>query len=69
MKQEEFAALPEPQKLAFDHLYIRQKDEAAVPVTYFRLVEISQYSHSLGCLMVPCFGIWYGIETDGYTHT
>ena len=22
-----------------------------------------------GCVMVPCGGIWFGVETDGYTHT
>ena len=22
-----------------------------------------------GCVMVPCGRIWFGIETDGYTHT
>lgn len=22
-----------------------------------------------GCIMVPAFGMWFGIEPDGYTHT
>ncbi len=22
-----------------------------------------------GCIMVPCDGMWLGIETDGYAHT
>jgi hypothetical protein len=23
----------------------------------------------MGCVMVPAMGMWFGIETDGYTHT
>ena len=40
------------------------------PMTYreFRRL-VTPYFDSSGCIMVPHHGTWFGIETDGYTHS
>jgi hypothetical protein len=40
----------------------------SVPTIQYRRFR-NRVSPGPGCIMVPCAGIWLGIETDGYTHS
>lgn len=61
------------QRLAIKRLVDRNNDGKAPDaghITYKQLrKQIQPYFDKSGCVMVPLWGMWLGIETDGYTHS
>jgi hypothetical protein len=53
------------QRTSLDRLYDRLFVDELAPVD----VEISPLLGGGGCVMFQHDGVWYGVETDGHTHT
>lgn len=72
MTQEEYTTLPAAQKQALDRLFLRQEREAEQPVEWEQFRELAYVAGRIGTDYVgvgPVFGMFFGIEVDGYTHT
>jgi hypothetical protein len=49
---------------------LRKGKRPPSPLTYRQLRKsITPLFGGRGCVMVPLWGMWIGIETDGYTHS
>ena len=63
------AVLTREQRKGCFKLYIRTITEETPTQSYLQFRRKAEFSHIMGCLMVPYFGMWAGIEPDGYTHS
>jgi hypothetical protein len=54
---------------ALGKLFDRQLIESENPKTFSEFCELARMDTMMDCVMVPCFGMWLGIEKDGYTHS
>ena len=57
------------QREAMGRLYLRTVNEIPAPQSYLKWRRNVVNDRLCGCLMVPFFGMWCGIEPDGYTHS
>lgn len=54
---------------SFGKLFDRQLLESATPKTFAEFCEAANMDTLADCVMVPVFGMWIGIEKDGYAHS
>jgi hypothetical protein len=62
--------LTRKQREALYRVWVRTKESdvpSTLPYKAFRRTVAGACFDS--CVMVPAFGMWLGIETDGYTHS
>jgi len=59
--------LTRPQREAVWKLYLRTVKTIPLAQTYRQFRKTAE--KGCDCLMVPMFGMWVGIEEDGYTHS
>lgn len=61
--------LTRAQREALLRLWLRTVDQIPPITGYLTFRRRAEYSHLMGCVMVPFAGMWVGIEKDGYTHS